>query len=209
MLAPGDEASASRPALRLRSALERSFRVGGHPRPRRRERSASRSSPSTRRTPIGLLQRADVAMYEAKRTRTGHEVYLARARPAQPRPAGAARRAARRRSTAAQLVLHYQPKAELATGAVAAWRRWCAGQHPRRGLLMPGDFLPLAEQTGLIALADGVRARPRAGGDRRAPARRARPRSRGQPRARRPARPRAARGRRARARTPRRSRPTA
>ncbi|MEW6300316.1 MAG: EAL domain-containing protein [Thermodesulfobacteriota bacterium] len=48
-----------------------------------------------------------------------------------------------------QLVLHYQPKAHLATGRieyVEALVRW---QHPRHGLLPPEQFLPLAEQTGL------------------------------------------------------------
>jgi EAL domain-containing protein (putative c-di-GMP-specific phosphodiesterase class I) len=49
-----------------------------------------------------------------------------------------------------ELVVHYQPRVELATGdvhAVEALVRW---DHPERGLLSPGEFLPLAEHTGLI-----------------------------------------------------------
>ena len=75
VLAPGDEASASATGLRLRAALERSFGVGGI----RVHIDASIGIalfPEHSDDALGLLQRADVAMYEAKRTRTGHEVYL-------------------------------------------------------------------------------------------------------------------------------------
>lgn len=50
-----------------------------------------------------------------------------------------------------ELLLHYQPKIDLATGwvvGVEALVRWL---HPGEGLLMPVDFVPLAENTGLIA----------------------------------------------------------
>ncbi|MFN3580480.1 MAG: EAL domain-containing protein [Pseudomonas sp.] len=56
-----------------------------------------------------------------------------------------------------QLVVHYQPKLHLATdqiGGAEALVRW---QHPERGLIMPGDFIDIAEETGLIvALGDAV-----------------------------------------------------
>ena len=53
-----------------------------------------------------------------------------------------------------QLVIHYQPKLELVKGAqkaiesVEALVRW---EHPQYGLVMPNDFIPLAEETGLIS----------------------------------------------------------
>jgi diguanylate cyclase len=87
-------------------------------------------------------------MYEAKRLRTGHEVYLA-----------SRDRHSRQRLTligelhgalsAGELVVHYQPKADLETGAVHGVEALVRWQHPVRGLLGPGEFLPLMEQSGL------------------------------------------------------------
>jgi diguanylate cyclase (GGDEF)-like protein len=147
ILHPGDEAAASAAGLRLRAALERSFAVGGI----RVHIDASigiAMFPDHAREGIGLLQRADVAMYEAKRTRTGHEVYLPeRDRHSRERLelVGELRDAL----DAGELVLHYQPKAEIATGVVRGVEALVRWAHPVRGLLMPDEFLPLAEQSGL------------------------------------------------------------
>src|SRR5581483_5825403 len=51
---------------------------------------------------------------------------------------------------AGQLVLHYQPQARLANGHITAVEALVRWQHPRLGLLYPGSFLPLAEQTDVI-----------------------------------------------------------
>ena len=147
VLHPGDEAAASTASLRLRAALERSFRVGGI----RVHIDASvgiAMFPVHASDGLGLLQRADVAMYEAKRTRTGHEVYLpSRDRHSRERIEllGELRDAL----DAGELVLHYQPKAEIATGAVRGVEALVRWAHPHRGLLAPQEFLPLAEQSGL------------------------------------------------------------
>ncbi len=147
VLAPGDEAQASATGLRVRAALERSFGVGGM----RVHVDASIGialSPAHGTDALALLRRADVAMYEAKRTRTGHEVY-------EPDRDRHSRRRLellgdlRDALAAGQLVLHYQPKAEIATGAVHGVEALVRWAHPRRGLLLPGEFLPLAEHTGL------------------------------------------------------------
>jgi diguanylate cyclase (GGDEF)-like protein len=147
ILRPGDEASASTAGLRLRAALEHPFAVGGI----RVHIDASVGIalyPEHAGDAMGLLQRADVAMYQAKRMRTGHEVYLAgRDRHSRQRLAlvgelGSALQAG-------QLVLHYQPQADLRTGAVRGVEALVRWEHPERGLLGPGHFLPLVEQSGL------------------------------------------------------------
>jgi diguanylate cyclase (GGDEF)-like protein len=147
VLTPGDETTASAAGLRLRASLERSFEVGGI----RVHIDASVGIalfPEHAREALGLLQRADVAMYEAKRMRTGHEVYLpTRDRHSRQRLAlvGELHGAVE----AGQLILHYQPKADLRTGAVGGVEALVRWQHPERGLLGPNHFLPLVEQSGL------------------------------------------------------------
>jgi diguanylate cyclase (GGDEF)-like protein len=147
VLAPGEEATASTAGLRLRTTLERSFHVGGI----RVHVDASVGIalfPEHAGDALGLLQRADVAMYEAKRMRTGHEVYL----PARDRHS-------RQRLVlvgqltdaldAGQLVLHYQPKVDLRAGAVGGVEALVRWEHPEHGRLGPAHFLPLVEQSGL------------------------------------------------------------
>ncbi len=147
VLHPGDEATASATGLRLRAALEQSFHVGGI----RVHIDASvgiAMFPEHSLDGPGLLQRADVAMYEAKRTRTGHEVYLA-SRDMHSRGRLELLGELRDALEAGELVLHYQPKAEISTGTVRGVEALVRWQHPQRGLLAPAEFLPLAEQSGL------------------------------------------------------------
>jgi diguanylate cyclase (GGDEF)-like protein len=97
-----------------------------------------------------LLQRADVAMYQAKVAGTGIETY-----DPERDPYSAERLTLlgelRRAIDNDELVLHFQPKVALDDArrviGVEALVRW---QHPDRGLLGPGDFLGVAERTGLI-----------------------------------------------------------
>jgi len=99
--------------------------------------------------PATLLRCADVAMYVAKRAGGGVARYRA-AQDLHSRERLTLAGDLRRAIEAGELVLHYQPKVACATGelvGVEALVRW---QHPERGLLAPDQFIPLAEQTGLI-----------------------------------------------------------
>ena len=49
-----------------------------------------------------------------------------------------------------QFVLYYQPEVSLKTGEVVGYEALVRWKHPQRGLVMPGEFLPVAEETGLI-----------------------------------------------------------
>ena len=96
-----------------------------------------------------LLQRADVAMYQAKAARTGFQSYdPSRDRHSRERLTLIAE--LRRALERDELILHYQPKVDLATGRVAGVEALVRWQHPVHGLRGPGAFLPHAEHTALM-----------------------------------------------------------
>ncbi|TML92045.1 MAG: EAL domain-containing protein [Actinobacteria bacterium] len=96
-----------------------------------------------------LLARADVAMYVAKTTHSGCELYdMNRDQSSVGRTAMAGE--LRRALDGRELIVHYQPKVELATGRVIGAEALVRWQHPRHGLVLPDKFVPVAEQTGLI-----------------------------------------------------------
>ncbi len=104
--------------------------------------------PEDGRTTTALLQASDLAMYEAKRRRTGYLSSASATSTARENVAliGELREAIHHN----QLRLHYQPKVDLQTGevnSVEALVRWL---HPVHGSIPPANFIPIAEQTGLI-----------------------------------------------------------
>ena len=100
--------------------------------------------------PAELLQAADVAMYAAKaKGKNGYEVYQPSLQEA---VSDRLERTAELQQAVDedQFILFYQPIVSLNGGqgiALEALIRW---QHPERGLIEPNDFIPLAEETGLI-----------------------------------------------------------
>jgi len=96
-----------------------------------------------------LLQRADIAMYVAKSDHLGAQLYeTAQDQHSLQRLALAGE--LRRAIEQDELVLHYQPKIDVATGRVVGAEALCRWQHPSLGLIMPDEFVPMAEHTGLI-----------------------------------------------------------
>jgi diguanylate cyclase (GGDEF)-like protein len=96
-----------------------------------------------------LLQRADVAMYQAKEGHTGIEVYAPERDQYSPRRlalVGALRTAIEQR----ELTLLYQPKVDLASGRVVGAEALVRWHHPEHGPIPPDEFIPIAESTALI-----------------------------------------------------------
>jgi len=96
-----------------------------------------------------LLQRADIAMYAAKRSHQSVAPYanaLDGNTPDRLALLGELRTAA----TNDELVLHYQPQIDLRSGRLVGAEALVRWEHPRRGLLAPDEFIPLAEDTGFI-----------------------------------------------------------
>jgi diguanylate cyclase (GGDEF)-like protein len=96
-----------------------------------------------------LMQRADVAMYSAKARGVGSEVYSA-SRDGHSRARLALIGELPDAIDTGQIVVHYQPKFDLETGRISGAEALVRWDHPQFGLLGPGAFLPLAEQTGLM-----------------------------------------------------------
>jgi diguanylate cyclase (GGDEF)-like protein len=135
-------------ARRVLAALERPFEVRGFA--VQLEASVGVAfAPHHGRSIKELIQRADVAMYEGKRGRSGVEVYSPERDPYTPERLtllGDLKGAIERD----ELVLHYQPQVDLATDRVTGAEALVRWQHPTRGLLPPGEFVPLAERTASI-----------------------------------------------------------
>lgn len=109
-----------------------------------------------RRGPIDaqeLVRQADVAMYRAKRTGRGIELYESGSDThaiSEIEIEGRLRDAVER----AGLCLHYQPVLALADGSLHSLEALVRWEHPERGLQAPADFLPVAEETGVIVQVD-------------------------------------------------------
>lgn len=97
-----------------------------------------------------LLMNADVAMYQAKDAGRGTFQFYAQEMNAQTlerlRLEGGLRRALER----SEFVLHYQPQVDLRTGAVVGFEALLRWQPPGQKMVLPSDFIPIAEDTGLI-----------------------------------------------------------
>ena len=97
-----------------------------------------------------LIKNADTAMYQAKeKGRHGYQFFTpdmnVRAVERQSIEEGL-RRALERQ----EFALHYQPKIDLITGAITGAEALLRWTHPTRGLVSPAEFIPVAEDCGLI-----------------------------------------------------------
>ena len=107
--------------------------------------------PAHARDPGSLIRFADIAMYAAKRSGKGYALYA----PEQERVSVgdlSLKSELRTAIQANQLCLHYQPKICHASRRIVGLEALVRWNHPQRGLLLPGIFVPHAEEAGLIDL---------------------------------------------------------
>ncbi len=148
----GDEFAILAPGADQQILVDRLFDVLAAPVVLEGKRLHLRASIGIASTDTGddLLRNADLAMYAAKATGTNrYAVFTA------DMHINAVARLDRREQLERaieneELVLHYQPIVDLDLGRVAGFEALVRWQHPERGLLGPGEFIPLAEETGLI-----------------------------------------------------------
>ena len=149
ILLPGtDETGAARVAQKMLAALEQAFPLEG-------EMLDIGATVGVAVAPVHgtqaeqLLSRADVAMYAAKGSLAGLAMFSS-----EHEREGAGRLALmsdlRRAVDEGELVLYYQPQIDLRTGAITSVEALVRWMHPKRGLVGPDEFIPLAERTGLI-----------------------------------------------------------
>jgi EAL domain-containing protein (putative c-di-GMP-specific phosphodiesterase class I) len=100
--------------------------------------------------PEQLLRSADMAMYRAKAAGRARYEMFDRAMHTDALERLRLESDLRRAVEQGEFLLHYQPVVSLRTGRVTGLEALIRWQHPERGLVHPADFIPIAEETGLI-----------------------------------------------------------
>ncbi len=144
-----DPDDAAHTATRIIESLRRPVQVDGH------ELTVTTSIgisifPDDSRDPVALIKNADTAMYRAKdEGRNAFQLYQP-AMNARSLEHLALESALHRALAREELVLHFQPLVHVEAGRTVAAEALLRWMHPDLGLVPPADFIPLAEETGLI-----------------------------------------------------------
>ncbi|MBW4421917.1 MAG: EAL domain-containing protein [Myxacorys californica WJT36-NPBG1] len=101
-----------------------------------------------------LLRDVDTAMYHAKASGRGRYAIFTQTMHEQAVSLLQLETDLRRAIDGQELRVFYQPVLDLQTQQVRGFEALVRWQHPRRGIVMPAEFIPLAEETGLISLID-------------------------------------------------------
>ncbi len=147
--ATGDLTRATAAAERIQGELRKPFVIGGQ------DEFISVSigiatSTATDESADGLLRNADQAMYQAKGSGKGHSAVFDHRHTVQALARQAWENDVRRALEGGEFELMYQPVIDIATGRTAEVEALVRWHHPTRGLLLPGEFIPLAEESGFI-----------------------------------------------------------
>ncbi|EPU8747480.1 putative bifunctional diguanylate cyclase/phosphodiesterase [Pseudomonas aeruginosa] len=101
-----------------------------------------------------LMQHADAALFQAKDSGRNAYAFYTRVLTARARAHVQVESALRHALEHDELRVHYQPVHDLASGRIVGVESLVRWQHPERGLVPPGEFVPVAEECGLIAALD-------------------------------------------------------
>jgi diguanylate cyclase (GGDEF)-like protein len=97
-----------------------------------------------------LTRNADTAMYQAKQAGRGRFMFYAPAMNAENERRMRLEARLRRAVERQEFLLHFQPRTDLASRRIRSFEALLRWQDPHEGLIPPGEFVPLAEETGLI-----------------------------------------------------------
>ena len=144
-----DEGEARRVARRVLDTLTRPYRIG------KREFSITPSLgvavfPNDGTTVGELLKHADMAMYQAKAFGRNNVTLYSEEIGERNRQRLRLERDLAKAIEGNELVVHYQPKVDLQSQRIVGAEALLRWHHPTRGSVYPADFIPLAEESGLI-----------------------------------------------------------
>ena len=136
-------------ARRVQEAVSQPFNIGGHEVFTTASIGIALSSTGYERAE-DLLRDADTAMYRAKMMGKKRHVVFDKEMHDRAMELLQIETDLRRAITRHELFLNYQPIVSLSTGKVSSFEALVRWRHPERGLVMPSEFIPVAEETGLI-----------------------------------------------------------
>jgi diguanylate cyclase (GGDEF)-like protein/PAS domain S-box-containing protein len=108
------------------------------------------TAPADAMTPEELFRCSDLAMYAAKDEGRGKYRFFKKAMDEKARARASLESALSLAIGREELELHYQPLVSLETGAITCMEALVRWRHPTRGLVPPSEFIPVAEETGMI-----------------------------------------------------------
>ena len=152
---PGGDGMLIERAHRLLAAMREPFQVEGQIVRVSASIGIARAAPGC--DAAELMRRVDLALYAAKGKGRDQMALFDEALDRRARERRALELELREAVARDQMVLHYQPIIALRNGATVGYEALLRWRHPRRGLLLPDEFLPVAEESGLIvSLGDWV-----------------------------------------------------
>jgi diguanylate cyclase (GGDEF)-like protein/PAS domain S-box-containing protein len=146
-----DASETIRVAQRIAESLREPFTVNDHQVNLSTSVGIALGSAHTKDDPEGMLRNADAAMYKAKEQGLGCYAVFDPAMQTRAQERLELEAELRRALEQGEFVLYYQPEVSLYNGSMVGLEALLRWRHPERGLLKPSAFVPLAEETDVIA----------------------------------------------------------